>query len=73
MAGDVPIMQEALKLMKAGKMPAEVSRSLTWAGLTHIYKETSKLNGRVMRLEIVISIISGATLIKISEWLINLF
>ena len=73
MAGDVPIMQEALELMKSGKMPDAVSRSLTWAALTHIYAEVSKLNGRVMRVEIVIALIGGAVLVKIGEWLINLF
>lgn len=71
MPSDAPIMEEALKLMKAGKIPDEVSRSFVWAGLTHLYTEASKLNGRVIRLEVIVSVIFGAILIKIGEWLVN--
>ena len=76
MPDELPIMEKAQQLMERGEIPEDVTRSLQWAGMIHVYKQAARTNGRVTRLEIFGSVLLGIVLADpktIFEFLIKLF
>ncbi len=76
MADELPILEKAQQLMENDEIPEDVTRSLQWAGLIHVYKQTARTNGRVTRLEfgfIFLLFVVGVNADTIVKWFTKLF